>query len=83
MKLKNNELLKFAMNFADVSKNILQKNYFRNFNVEEKKDGSLVTNIDKEIEEKFRLYLKKNFLNMVLLAKNLVTKKKIMNMCGS
>ncbi len=61
MKLKNNELLKFAMNFADISKNILQKNYFRNFNVEEKKDGSLVTNIDKEIEEKFRLYLKKKF----------------------
>ena len=82
MKLKNNELLKFAMNFADISKNILQKNYFRNFNVEEK-DGSLVTNIDKEIEEKFRLYLKQKFLNMVLLAKNLVTKKKIMNMCGS
>ena len=48
-----------------------------------KKDGSLVTNIDKEIEEKFRLYLKKKFPNMVLLAKNLVTKKKIMNMCGS
>ena len=24
-----------------------------------KKDGSLVTNIDKEIEEKFRKYLKK------------------------
>ena len=82
MKLKNNEFLKFALNFADESKNILQKNYFKTFNVEEKNDGSLVTNIDKEIEEKFRLYLKKNFLNMVLLVKNLVTKKRIMNMYG-
>ena len=82
MKLKNNELLEFAFNFADISKNILEKNYFKHFNVEEKSDGSLVTNIDKEIEEKFRKYLKKNFQNMVLLVKNLVTKKKIMNMCG-
>ena len=61
MKLKNNELLEFAFNFADISKNILEKNYFKHFNVEEKNDGSLVTNIDKEIEEKFRKYLKKKF----------------------
>ena len=54
MKLNNADLLSFAFNFADVSKNILQKNYFKNFDIEEKNDGSLVTSIDKEIEEKFR-----------------------------
>ena len=82
MKLDNTELLKFAFNFADTSKTILKKNYFQNFDVEEKNDGSLVTNIDKEIEEKFRKNLKKNFLNMELLVKNLVMKTKIMNMFG-
>ena len=61
MKLNNSELLKFGLNFADVSKKILQKNYFKNFDIEEKNDGSLVTNIDKEIEEKFRKTLKKKF----------------------
>ena len=49
MKLNNSDLLKFALNFADESKKILQKNYFKTFNIEEKNDGSLVTNIDKEI----------------------------------
>ena len=61
MKLNNADLLSFAFNFADVSKNILQKNYFKNFDIEEKNDGSLVTSIDKEIEEKFRKKLKKQF----------------------
>ena len=61
MKLDNTELLKFAFNFADTSKTILKKNYFQNFDIEEKNDGSLVTNIDKEIEEKFRKNLKKKF----------------------
>ena len=61
MKLNNSDLLKFALNFADESKKILQKNYFKTFNIEEKNDGSLVTNIDKEIEEKFRKLLKKKF----------------------
>ena len=61
MKLNHSDLLKFALNFADESKKILQKNYFKTFNIEEKNDGSLVTNIDKEIEEKFRKLLKKKF----------------------
>ena len=29
MKLNNSDLLKFALNFADESKKILQKNYFK------------------------------------------------------
>ena len=61
MKLDNTELLKFAFNFADTSKTILKKNYFQNFDIEEKNDGSLVTNIDKEIEKKIRKNLKKKF----------------------
>ena len=61
MRLNNTELLKFALSFADISKSILQKNYFKKFNIEEKNDGSLVTNIDKEIEEKFRKHLKRKF----------------------
>jgi len=36
MKLNNSDLLKFALNFADESKKILQKNYFKTFNIEEK-----------------------------------------------
>ena len=48
-----------------------------------KKDGSLVTNIDKEIEEKFRLYLKQKFPEHGVIGEEFGTKKKIMNMCGS
>ena len=36
MKLNNVELLKFANSFADISKSILKKYYFKNFKVEEK-----------------------------------------------
>ena len=61
MEIKNVELLKFAYNFADKSKQILKKNYFKKFQIEEKSDGSLVTNIDKEIETRFRELLKKKF----------------------
>ena len=61
MEIKNVELLKFAYNFTDKSKKILKKNYFKKFRIEEKSDGSLVTNIDKEIETRFRELLKKKF----------------------
>ena len=61
MKLNNVELLKFANEFADISKSILKKYYFKNFKVEEKNDGTLVTEIDKKIESKFRSLLKKKF----------------------
>ena len=59
MKLIHSDLLKFAFEFANQSKKILKNNYFKKFSVEEKDDGSLVTNIDKEIEEGFREKLKK------------------------
>ena len=61
MKLNNVELLKFANEFADISKSILKKYYFKNFKIEEKTDGTLVTEIDKKIESKFRELLKKKF----------------------
>ena len=61
MEIKNVELLKFAYNFTDKSKQILKKNYFKKFRIEEKSDGSLVTNIDKEIETRFRELLKKKY----------------------
>tara|TARA_B100001287_G_scaffold230128_1_gene200638 strand:- start:203 stop:985 length:783 start_codon:yes stop_codon:yes gene_type:complete len=61
MKLIHSDLLKFAFEFANQSKKILKNNYFKKFSVEEKDDGSLVTNIDKEIEERFREKLKKKF----------------------
>ena len=50
MKLNNVELLKFADEFANISKSILKKYYFKNFKVEEKADGTLVTEIDKKIQ---------------------------------
>ncbi|MEE2694876.1 MAG: inositol monophosphatase family protein [Pseudomonadota bacterium] len=63
MSIDINELLRFANTFADKSRSILKKNYFKNFKIEEKKDGSLVTEIDKEIELLFRKELKKRFSN--------------------
>ena len=51
------ELLNFANSFADLSGKILKKNFLKLQSM--KKDGSLVTNIDKEIEHKFRTKLKK------------------------
>ncbi len=61
MKEHVRNLLKFANIFADVSNNILKKKYLKPHKVEEKNDGSFVTNADKEIESKFRESLKKNF----------------------
>ena len=61
MKLDNVELLNFANSFADISGSILRKNFFKNFKIEEKNDGTLVTEIDIKIESKFRNFLKKKF----------------------
>ena len=55
------KFLNFAISFADKSGKILRNSFFREFDVEKKSDGTLVTNIDKEIEEKFRKILKKEF----------------------
>lgn len=55
------KFLNFAMSFTDQSGEILKNNFFGKFDVEKKSDGTLVTNIDKEIEEKFRKLLKKEF----------------------
>ena len=63
MKSHNFELLKFAISFADLSRSILKKNFFKTFRIQEKKDGTLVTEIDQEIEMKFRNKLKKKFPN--------------------
>ena len=53
------ELIRIANSFADKSRKILKKNYLKRTDVEEKKDGSFVTNVDKEIELLFRNYIKK------------------------
>ena len=67
MKLNNSDLLKFALNFADESKKILQKNYFKTFNIEEKNDGSLVPSVEFEKQwakiEKNNAELRKNLEN--------------------
>ena len=55
------ELLNFANKFTDKSGKILRKYYFNNFNIVKKTDGSHVTNVDKEIEIKFRENLKKKY----------------------
>ncbi len=55
------DLLKFANSFADLSGDILKKKFFKHFKIQEKKDGSFVTSIDKEIELRFREELKKTF----------------------
>ncbi len=61
--MKNNisNLLKFANSFADSSRAILKKEFLRPLDIEKKKDGSFVTNIDKKIERLFRNSLKKKF----------------------
>lgn len=58
-----NQLEKFANLFADQSRIILKNKFLKTFKVEEKNDGSFVTNIDKEIEIKFRKILKRSFPN--------------------
>ena len=55
------ELIRIANSFADKSRKILKKNYLKRTDVEEKKDGSFVTNVDKEIELLFRDYIKNKF----------------------
>ncbi|MAZ07627.1 MAG: hypothetical protein CMM99_04110, partial [Rickettsiales bacterium] len=57
------ELLNFANSFADLSGKILKNNFLKKITIDEKNDGSFVTNIDKEIEHKFRTKLKKKFKN--------------------
>ena len=59
MTSNNKNLLHFANKFADISRDILKKKYLKSFKVQEKPDGSFVTNIDKEIELIFRENLKK------------------------
>ncbi len=61
MRVSDKDLINFANSFADKSRTILNKSYLKNNDVEEKKDGSFVTNIDKEIELLFRKNLKKVF----------------------
>ena len=61
MTSNNKNLLHFANKFADISRDILKKKYLKSFKVQEKPDGSFVTNIDKEIELIFRENLKKKF----------------------
>ena len=61
MSINLNDSLKFANSFADVSGEILNRKFLKPFNLEQKFDGSYVTDIDKEIESKFREMLKKKF----------------------
>ncbi len=53
--------LKFANNFADESRKILKKKFEENFSIEIKNDGSMVTEVDKEIESLFLKKLEKEF----------------------
>ena len=82
MKLDNVEFLKFANSFADISGSILKKSYFKKFKIEEKVDGSLVTEIDKKLNQNFDIFLKRNTLIMVLLVKNLVIIKRKVSIFG-
>ena len=61
MRVSDKDLINFANSFADLSGTILNKSYLKNHDLEEKKDGSFVTNIDKEIELLFRKKIKKVF----------------------
>tara|TARA_B110001452_G_C15215870_1_gene421646 strand:- start:914 stop:1699 length:786 start_codon:yes stop_codon:yes gene_type:complete len=61
MKSPLNEYLDFANNFADKSGKILKKKFEESFNIEVKDDGSMVTEVDQEIEDLFLKELKKKF----------------------
>ncbi len=61
MRVEKTQLLDFANSFANQSREILKSNYFKNFKIEKKIDGSLVTEIDKRIELLFRKRLNKEF----------------------
>ena len=52
--------LKFANGFADLSGEILTKNFLKHRLTHSKSDGSFVTEIDNLIEEKFIKQVKKN-----------------------
>ncbi len=71
-----NELLNFANSFADKSGEILKKKFFEPLNIQKKKDGSLVTNIDKEIELKFRESLNSIFPSHNVIGEEFGSKKK-------
>ena len=61
MSKENRELSRFANSFADKSRKILKKKFLMKHDIEKKKDGSFVTNIDKEIELVFREKLNKAY----------------------
>ena len=61
MSKENRDLSRFANSFADISNKILKKKFLMKHDIEKKKDGSFVTNIDKEIELVFREKLNKAF----------------------
>ena len=56
-----NKYLDFANNFADKSGGILKKKFEESFNIETKNDGSMVTEVDRQIEELFIKELKRKF----------------------
>ena len=58
MKSEFGSFVNFLNNFANKSSEILTKKFRKKFNFESKKDGSFVTDIDKEIEELFRRKVK-------------------------
>ena len=58
MKSEFASFVNFLNNFANKSSEILTKKFRKKFNFESKKDGSFVTDIDKEIEELFRRKVK-------------------------
>ena len=56
-----NKYLDFANNFADKSGGILKKKFEESFNIETKNDGSMVTEVHRQIEELFIKELKRKF----------------------
>ena len=71
MNKENRDLCRFANSFADISKKILKKKFLMKHNIEKKKDGSFVTNIDKEIELVFRDKLNKAYSTHNVLGEEL------------
>ena len=67
MKSPLNEYLDFANNFADKSGKILKKKFEESFNIEVKDDGSMVTEVDQEIEDLFLKELKRQILERLSL----------------
>lgn len=71
-----NELLSFANFFADKSRKILKKKFFEPLKIEEKEDGSWVTDIDKEIELMFKENLNSKFPSHNLIGEEFGFEKK-------